>query len=110
MIDDREILRQALTINRHAHMAARAPLAILVCADTRLEKSPGYYYCAGLAENGDWLHGASWFGSGRDAAATVPVPLFRPMLVVALTHCRCGPGGCSGRMATAAPENRSDEQ
>ena len=29
-------------------------------------------------KKGDWLRGASWFGSGRNVAATVPVPLFPP--------------------------------
>jgi nitroreductase len=34
-------------------MAARAPLAILICADTQLEKSPGYWPvdCAAAAQN-----------------------------------------------------------
>ena len=41
MITDRQILRQASAINPYAEMAAQAPLAILICADTRLEKSHG---------------------------------------------------------------------
>jgi len=53
VIDDRQILRQASTINPYARMAAAAPLAILVCADRRLEKSPGYWPvdCAAAVEN-----------------------------------------------------------
>jgi nitroreductase len=53
VITDRHILRQASAINPYAKMAATAPLAILICADTRLEKSPGYWPvdCAAAAEN-----------------------------------------------------------
>jgi nitroreductase len=53
VLTDRQLLRQASTVNPHAHMAASAPLAILVCADTRLEKSRGYWPvdCAAAVEN-----------------------------------------------------------
>ena len=53
VITDRQILRQASTINPYAKMAAGAPLAILICADTRLEKSSGYWPvdCAAAAQN-----------------------------------------------------------
>jgi len=53
VITDRQILRQASAVNPYAEMAARAPLAILICADTRLEKSQGYWPvdCAAAAQN-----------------------------------------------------------
>ncbi len=53
VITDRQILRQASAINPNAEMAARAPLAILICADPRLEKSSGYWPvdCAAAAQN-----------------------------------------------------------
>lgn len=53
VLTGREILRQASTVNPYAEMAARAPLAILICGDTRLEKSAGYWPvdCAAAAQN-----------------------------------------------------------
>lgn len=53
VLDDRDLLDQASRINPHAWMAAHAPLAILVCADPGLEKSPGYWMldCAAAVEN-----------------------------------------------------------
>jgi len=53
VLTDREILRKASAINPHAGMAAQAPLAILICADKRLEKSHGYWPvdCAAAAQN-----------------------------------------------------------
>ena len=53
VLTHRPLLRQAATVNPYAEMAARAPLAILICADTRLEKSPGFWPvdCAAAAEN-----------------------------------------------------------
>jgi nitroreductase len=53
VIDDRELLDQAPAINPYAEMARRAPLAILICADPGLEKSPGYWMldCAAAAQN-----------------------------------------------------------
>jgi nitroreductase len=53
VLTNRQLLRQASTVNPYAGMAAKAHLAILVCADTRLEKSPGYWPvdCAAAVEN-----------------------------------------------------------
>ena len=53
VIDDREVLGQVPAINPYAEMARRAPLAILICADPSLEKSPGYWMldCAAAAQN-----------------------------------------------------------
>ena len=53
VIDDRKLLAQAATINPNAWMAAQAPMAILVCGDLDLEKSPGYWMmdCAAAVEN-----------------------------------------------------------
>jgi nitroreductase len=53
VITDRQILRQVPIINPYAEMAEYAPLAILICADTRLDRSPWYWPvdCAAAAEN-----------------------------------------------------------
>ncbi len=53
MIDDRPMLAEIARINPNAHMAAQAPLAILVCGDLDLELSAGYWVvdCAAAAEN-----------------------------------------------------------
>jgi nitroreductase len=53
LIDDRELLAEIPRINPNAQMAGRAPLAILVCGDLSLEKSPGYWVvdCAAAAQN-----------------------------------------------------------
>lgn len=53
VLTDRDMLAKAATINPYAGMAAQAPLAIVICADPRLEKSSGYWPvdCAAAAEN-----------------------------------------------------------
>ena len=53
VIDDHQLLDQVPAINPYAEMARRAPLAILICADPSLEKSPGYWMldCAAAAQN-----------------------------------------------------------
>jgi len=53
LIDDRSLLEQVPAINPYAEMARQAPLAILICADPSLEKSPGYWMldCAAAAQN-----------------------------------------------------------
>jgi nitroreductase len=53
VIDDPEMLRQAAQINPNAHMAAHAPVAILVCGDLDLELSQGYWVvdCAAAVQN-----------------------------------------------------------
>jgi nitroreductase len=53
VIDDRSLLEQVPAINPYAAMARQAPVAILICADPSLEKSPGYWMldCAAAAEN-----------------------------------------------------------
>jgi nitroreductase len=53
VISDRQLLGEIPRINPNAQMAERAPLAILVCGDLSLEKSPGYWVvdCAAAAQN-----------------------------------------------------------
>jgi len=53
VITDRAILDQVPAIAVHAAMAARAPLGILVCGDTSVEISPGYWVvdCAAAVQN-----------------------------------------------------------
>ena len=53
VIDDRRLLAEIPRICPNAPMAARAPVAILVCADLGLEKSPGYWAidCASAVQN-----------------------------------------------------------
>jgi nitroreductase len=43
VIEDRKLLREVPRILPYAAMAVQAPLAILVCGDTSLEKCPGYW-------------------------------------------------------------------
>ena len=53
VIDDRTMLAKIPEFMPNAAMAAQAPLAILVCGDLGLEKSPGYWVvdCAAAVEN-----------------------------------------------------------
>jgi nitroreductase len=53
VIDDRALLAEIPTFMPNAAMAAKAPLAILVCGDLELEKSEGYWVvdCAAATEN-----------------------------------------------------------
>jgi nitroreductase len=53
LIDDRELLAEYAGNHPNAAMARHAPLAVLVCGDTSLELSPGYWPvdCAAATEN-----------------------------------------------------------
>lgn len=53
VIDDRSMLAEIAQINPNSQMASKAPLAILVCGDLALEKSPGYWVvdCAAAVQN-----------------------------------------------------------
>ncbi len=53
VIDDRQRLAEIPQVNPHAAMAARAPLAILVCGDLSLEHPSGYWVvdCAAAVQN-----------------------------------------------------------
>ena len=53
VITDRAALDAIPTIHPHAGMARQVPLAILVCADPRLETCPGYWPqdCSAATEN-----------------------------------------------------------
>ena len=53
LISDPHLLAEIPKINPHAHMAARAPVAILVCGDLSLEVSAGYWVvdCAAAVQN-----------------------------------------------------------
>lgn len=53
VIDDRALLGRIGEINQYAAMAARAPLAIMVCADPSSEKYPGFWVqdCSAAIEN-----------------------------------------------------------
>ena len=53
VIDDRAVLTKISDLMPNAAMAAKAPLAILVCGDSDLEKSEGYWVidCAAATEN-----------------------------------------------------------
>ena len=53
VIDDRALLGELPAVCPNAPMAAAAPVAILVCGDLSLEKSPGYWVidCAAAVEN-----------------------------------------------------------
>ena len=53
VVDDPALLAQVPAINPYAAMAPKAPLAILVCGDTRAEKYPGYWVqdCSAAIQN-----------------------------------------------------------
>jgi len=53
VIDDRAVLKKIPRINPNAKMAAKAPVAILICGDLNLENPGGYWVvdCAAAAEN-----------------------------------------------------------
>jgi nitroreductase len=53
VIDERAVLAEIPGVMPNAAMAARAPLAILVCGDMDLEKSKGYWVvdCAAATQN-----------------------------------------------------------
>lgn len=53
VIDDREILDEIPTFSPYAGMCREAPVAILVCGDTTLEKAPGYWVqdCSAAIQN-----------------------------------------------------------
>jgi len=53
VIEDRTLLREIPKINSYAAMAAEAPVAILVCGDSRLETVPGYWVidCSAAVQN-----------------------------------------------------------
>jgi nitroreductase len=53
LLTDRQILKQVPAINSHAAMAEHSPLSILVCGDTSLEISPGFWVvdCAAAVQN-----------------------------------------------------------
>ena len=53
MIEDRAVLAEIPDIMPNAAMAAKAPLAILICGDIELEKSAGYWVvdCAAATQN-----------------------------------------------------------
>ena len=53
LLTERRLIAEVPKINSYAAMAVQAPLAILVCGDTSLEISPGYWPvdCAAAVEN-----------------------------------------------------------
>jgi len=53
VISDKDMLAKIPSINPYAAMAPNAPLGILVCGDTRLEKYAGYWVidCAAAVQN-----------------------------------------------------------
>ena len=53
VIEDKSTLAKVPEIMPNAAMASKAPLAILICGDLDLEKSPGYWVvdCAAAMEN-----------------------------------------------------------
>ena len=53
VVDDPKIKEEVMNAHPYASMLAEAPLAILVCGDTRLEKSPGYWSidCSAATQN-----------------------------------------------------------
>jgi nitroreductase/predicted Zn-ribbon and HTH transcriptional regulator len=95
VLDDRELLDAVPRFHPYAQMLREAPLAILVCADRRLEQSPGYWVqdCSAatqnllLAAHARGL-GAVWLGvhprPEREAGARELLKLPEPILPLAL--------------------------
>lgn len=53
VVTDRELLDAVPAFSQYASMARKAPMGILVCGDTSLEKYPGYWVqdCAAATQN-----------------------------------------------------------
>jgi len=53
VIKDREILDKVPTVHPYSKMITQAPVAILVCGDTRMEKHPGFWVqdCSAATQN-----------------------------------------------------------
>ncbi|WP_419786297.1 nitroreductase family protein [Pseudodesulfovibrio sp.] len=53
VVDDRKVLDAVSSVHQYIAMAASAPLGIMVCGDTSLEKYPGYWVqdCSAAMEN-----------------------------------------------------------
>jgi nitroreductase len=69
IIDDRALLNEIPAFHPYAQMLHEAPVAILVCGDTRLEKHEGYWVqdCSAAVENilleiVDHGYGGVWLG------------------------------------------------
>jgi len=74
VIDDRSLLDQVPGFSPYAAMAREAPMAILVCGDTSLEKYPGFWIqdCSAAAQN--LLLAAHAQGLGAVWTAVHPAP------------------------------------
>lgn len=100
VITDRRMLDRIPTIHPYAAMLKEAPLAVLICGDTSLEKSPGYWVvdCAAATQN--LLVAAHALGLGTvwlgvyprqqrmdDIAALLDLPdHIKPLALVAVGH------------------------
>jgi nitroreductase len=53
VIDDRKLLDEIPTYSPYASMCREAPLAVLICGDTSLEKAPGFWVqdCSAATQN-----------------------------------------------------------
>ncbi len=100
VITERSLLDAIPKFHPYAAMLREAPLAILVCGDTTLEKSPGYWVvdCAAATQNlllaAHALGlGAVWLGlypreeRMRDMAAFAGLPgQIRPLALISIGH------------------------
>ncbi len=69
VVTERDLLDRLMKAHPYASMLAEAPLAILVCGDTNLEKSKGYWPvdCSAATQNillaaHAWSLGSVWLG------------------------------------------------
>jgi nitroreductase len=100
VITDRTLLRAITKIHQYAEMLNEAPVAILVCADVRLQKYDGYWVhdCAAATENmlieaTDLGLGGVWLGvhpieeriSGLKKMFDLPEPVI-PFSLLSLGH------------------------
>ncbi|MDL2267325.1 nitroreductase family protein [Desulfovibrio sp. OttesenSCG-928-G15] len=95
VITDKDILGKIPAINQYAAMAAKAPLGITVCGDTRLEKYSGFWVqdCSAAVQN--MLLAATALGLGavwtgihpiRERVAAFQSLLSLPPTVIPLAH------------------------
>ena len=74
VVDQRSLLDEVARINPNAHMAAHAPLGILICGDLSLERSPGYWVVDCSAATQNMLLAAHALGLGAVWTGIYPRP------------------------------------
>ena len=113
VVDQRSLLDEVARINPNAHMAAHAPLGILICGDLSLERSPGYWVVDCSAATPEHAFGRPRPGIGRGLDGIYPRPErmegFRNLfalpegVIVTASSCWAFPQRSSRRSIASAP-------